>query len=104
MVIGGSGSSWKNVTSGVPQGSVLGPLLFVAYINDLDDVVSISGIKKFADDTKVYREVCSELDATSFQSELDSIFDWSMDWSMFFNIDKCKVMHVGSRNKKIVYN
>ena len=104
VVIGGSGSSWKNVTSGVPQGSVLGPLLFVAYINDLDDAVSISGIKKFADDTKVYREVCSELDAISFQSELDSIFDWSRDWGMFFNVDKCKVMHVGSRNKKIVYN
>ena len=81
----------------------MGPLLFVAYINDLDDAVSISGIKKFADDTKVYREVCSELDAISFQSELDSIFDWSRDWGMFFNVDKCKVMHVGSRNKNIVY-
>ena len=88
----------------VPQGSVLGPLLFVAYINDLDDAVSVSKIKKFADDTKVYREVCSVSDAENFQMDLDSIFKWSRDWGMFFNVAKCKVMHIGNGNKKMVYS
>ena len=104
VVVGGSVSSWKGVTSGVPQGSVLGPLLFVAYINDLDDAVSVSKIKKFADDTKVYREVCSVSDAENFQMDLDSIFKWSRDWGMFFNVAKCKVMHIGNGNKKMVYS
>ena len=91
--------AWKGVTSGVPQGSVLGPLLFVAYINDLVDAVSVSRIKEFADDTKVYTEVCS--DSENIQMDLDSIFKWSRDWGMFFNVAKCKVMHIGNGNKKV---
>ncbi|WP_411025458.1 reverse transcriptase domain-containing protein, partial [Salmonella sp. s55004] len=97
-------SSWISVTSGVHQCYVLGPLLCVAYINALDETVSSSSIKKFADDTKVYKEICSEFDATNFQTELDSIFNWSKEWGMFFNVDKCKVMHVGSVNRKNVYS
>ena len=104
VVVGGSVSSWNGVTSGVPQGSVLGPLLFVVYINDLDHAVGVSRIKKFADDTKVYREVCDDSDAADFQAELDSVFNWSRDWGMFFNLDKCKVMHVGTRNRRYMYN
>jgi hypothetical protein len=83
---------------------VLGPLLFIAYINDLDDCVSGSRIKKFADDTKVYSEVCSESGAVDFQTDLDNIFNWSRVWGMLFNISKCKVMHVGHGNENYVYN
>ena len=104
VVLGGSVSSWKSVSSGVPQGSVLGPLLFVAYINDLDDCIGSSSVKKFADDTKVYREICTKDDAAHFQRDLDNIFNWSKDWGMFFNVDKCKVMHVGYGNASYPYN
>ncbi|WP_411025509.1 hypothetical protein, partial [Salmonella sp. s55004] len=75
----------------------LGPLLFIA--NDLDDAISVSKIKKFADDTTLYREVCSDSDAANVQLELDNILKWSKDWGMFFNLDKCKVMHIGYGNK-----
>jgi len=104
VVLGGSVSSWKSVNSGVPQGSVLGPMLFVAYINDLDDCIGSSSVKKFADDTKVYREVCTKDDAADFQKDLDNIFNWSKDWGMFFNVEKCKVMHVGYGNASFPYN
>ena len=98
VVINGRSSTWQSVTSGVPQGSVLGPLLFLAYINDLEDSVH-SKVKKFADDTKLYREVVSTDDVAIVQRDLDSISKWSSDWQMFFNADKCKVMHVGYHNR-----
>ncbi|PIK39484.1 putative RNA-directed DNA polymerase from mobile element jockey-like [Apostichopus japonicus] len=89
VVINGCASSWQNVTSGVPQGSVLGPLLFVAYINDIDGDILCTA-KKFADDTKLYSEVSSKSDSEKFQADLDKIFSWSQGWQMLFNIDKCK--------------
>ena len=61
VVVGGCASSWQEVTSGVPQGSVLGPLLFVAFINDID-ADNLCRAKKFADDTKLYSEVSSKGD------------------------------------------
>ena len=88
-------SPWKSVNS---DGSVLGPLLFVAYINDLDDCIGSSSVNFFADDTKVYREVCTKDEAADFQKDLENIFNWSKDWGMFFNVEKCKVMHVGYGN------
>ncbi|PIK49959.1 putative RNA-directed DNA polymerase from mobile element jockey-like [Apostichopus japonicus] len=103
VVINGCASSWQNVTSGVPQGSVLGPLLFVAYINDIDGDILCTA-KKFADDTKLYSEVSSKSDSEKFQADLDKIFSWSQGWQMLFNIDKCKVMHIGSSNQKFTYN
>ena len=103
VVINGCSSVWKNVTSGVPQGSVLGPLLFLAYINDLDNIV-ISTVKKFADDTKLYREVTSEEDAKGVQNDLDMLFKWSTDWQMLFNAEKCKIMHIGFGNAKASYS
>ena len=59
VVVEGEESSWKQVDSGVPQGSVLGPILFVIYINDLEDEID-SNTLKFADDTKVFRKVKNE--------------------------------------------
>ena len=91
-------SEWIEVTSGVPQGSVLGPVLFLIYINDLDCDI-ISKIGKFADDTKMCKAVSSSQDIEILQSDLNSLHKWSNDWQMQFNVDKCSVIHVGHNNK-----
>jgi len=77
--INGASAEWSVVTSGIPQGSVLGPLLFVIYINDLPDKI-ISRIMLYADDTKIYRRIKSEVDEAVFQKDIDSLQDWSDTW------------------------
>jgi len=90
--INGVYSSWRDVTSGVPQGSVLGPILFVIYINDLDSDL-VSHIGKFADDTKMYKSVNCIADVEMLRNDLTRLDEWSREWQMQFNIDKCVVMH-----------
>ena len=77
----------------VRQGSVLGPLLFIIYINDIDDCVA-GKILKFADDTKIYHTVYSDEDVSDLQSDLCNLVEWSNEWQMLFNADKCRVMHM----------
>jgi hypothetical protein len=104
VVLNGQESSWEDVLSGVPQGSVLGPLLFTLFINDLDLAVSdLELLIKFADDTKVARAIKSEEDRAGLQAALDSLVRWSEKWGMKFNVNKCKVMHVGRGNAKSDY-
>jgi ribonucleases P/MRP protein subunit RPP40 len=103
VVIDGISSDWALVTSGVPQGSVLGPLLFSIYINDLDDGI-IGKILKFADDTKIIGKVSTPLEIKSLQCDLDKLMKWSKDWLMPFNIQKCHTMHVGHNNPNTSYN
>ena len=105
VVLNGHASEWLPVLSGVPQGSVLGPLLFLVYINDLDKALDLNSsfIFKFADDTKVLRVINNEADRARFQEEIDSLFAWSQEWQMLFNADKCKVMHFGSKNLRFSY-
>ena len=69
-------SNWKSVLSGVPQGSVLDPILFLIYINDLEDDIS-SKVLKFADDTKVFRKVTNDTDKQSLQDDLSKLVKWS---------------------------
>ena len=76
--------------SGVPQGSVLGPILFLIYINDLEDDIS-SKVLKFADDTKVFRKITTDTDKQSLQDD-------SEKWEMLFNFGKCKCIHIGHGN------
>ena len=77
--INGQTSDWKNVTSGIPQGSVLGPILFVMFINDLPDLIK-SEVFLFADDTKVFSVNKSVKDAEQLQSDLDALEEWSNKW------------------------
>ena len=96
-------SNWKSVLSWVPQGSVLGPILFLIYIyiyiyiNDLEDDIS-SKVLKFADDTKVFRKVTNDTDKQSLQDDLDKLVKWPDKWQMLFNFGKCKCIHIGHGN------
>ena len=93
----GHWSGWRRVLSGIPQGSVLGPVLFLVFIDDLEEGL-LSEVLKFADDTKIFRRVDSERDREVLQRDLDRLVQWSEVWQMRFNVDKCKVMHLGRGN------
>ncbi len=93
VVINSSKSTWLNVTSGIPQGSVLGPLLFVIFINDLPENIK-SEVFLFADDTKIYRTIQTCDDQSSLQADLDKLSQWSEKWLLKFNSAKCKHMHI----------
>ena len=92
--VNGSYSTWFEVLSGVPQGSVLGPLLFLIFVRDLPDWVKNS-IMMFADDTKVWTSIHKLEDQESLQRDLDRLGEWSKTWLLTFNPEKCKVMHIG---------
>ncbi|KAI8504383.1 hypothetical protein Bbelb_175010 [Branchiostoma belcheri] len=128
VVVNGQASSWKAVTSGVPQGSVLGPLLFSMFVSDIPDELH-NFVSLFADDTKIYaiahgcesqarthatqeeelhtsqtithatQEIhTSNLHSTCLQADLNTLQRWSSRMQMKFHPDKCKVMHLGRRN------
>jgi hypothetical protein len=104
VVVAGTFSSWTEVLSGVPQGSVLGPLLFVCYINDLPDEVR-SLIYLYADDSKIFREVNTVYDKEALQKDLDYLTGWELTWQLRFNVEKCKVMHLGGdKNNQFNYS
>ena len=102
VVVDGEVSNWKSVLSGVPQGSVLGPILFLIYINDLDDSITSNALK-FADDTKLFRKVNTDGDKQHLQNDLDRLVKWSEKWQMLFNFGKCKCLHTGHRNLNVNY-
>jgi hypothetical protein len=79
VVSNGQSSSWTEVTSGIPQESVLGTILFTIYINDLPDALE-NMIKLFADDTKVFATVNNEEDKNSLQGDIDKLMNWSDTW------------------------
>lgn len=100
VVVDGEHSRRVSVTSGVPQGTVLGPLLFLFYINDIGEDIS-SSIRLFADDSLLYRQVNNEKDANQLQIDLDKVVQWSDTWQMQFNPTKCSVLQV-TRNQRPV--
>ena len=96
--INGSHSALANVTSGVPQGSVLGPVLFLLYINDITNQIQ-SNIRLFADDSIVYREIRSPADHQILQTDIQMLTDWSKKWQMNFNTSKCHLLTITHKPK-----
>ena len=90
VVLNGENSSWQGSTSGVPQGSILGPLLLLIYINDLPDGLS-SNCKLFADDTSLFSVVHdATISSSELNSDLANISEWAFKWKINFNPDQSK--------------
>ena len=101
VVIRGSTSSWTPVLSGVPQGSVLGPLLFVMFLDDIDSCFRHSTVLKYADDVKIVSPVTSDYSWGLFQGDLDRLFSCSKQWLLNINLDKRSVLHFSRNNNRI---
>ena len=104
----GEYSAWEDVISSVLQGSVLGGLLFIIFIDDIDETVEDedplqTALVKFADDTKVARIVENEEDVAKMQETISNLAKWAKKWAMLFNAKKCKIMHFGNRNPRANY-
>ena len=96
VIVNGTKSNWRKVTSGVPQGSVLGPVLFLIFINDLPDTINCT-LKFFADDTELYKVINTNEDSKNIQENIYKACDWATKWQMTFNTKKCKIMHIGPK-------
>ena len=100
VIIEGSKSSPSPVTSGVPQGTVLGPLLFLAYINDMPECIK-SEIKLFTDDSLLYRRTHNNTDCHQLQEDLDKLQEWEQRWQMGFNADMCEVIRINNKKRPL---
>ena len=103
VIVNGEYSEAASVSSGIPQGSVLGPILFLIFINDLPEILQ-SIVKLFADDTKLYRTIVDKNDETILQNDIDQIAAWSERWQIPFNVNKCKVLKVGKNDQNVKYS
>jgi len=114
VTLNGVNSEYSSVVSGVPQGSVLGPLLFLLYINDLP--TNLDGhplaksfplphptLKIFADDIKIYHTITSRDENAHLQCYVDLLSGWCLDWQLQISKEKCAVLHLGSQNPKFIY-
>ena len=99
MKVGTSCSNKSNVVSGIPQGSILPPILFAIYINDLPNCLN-SQYKMFADYVKIYGK---SFNHGREQMDIDNLFRWSSNWCLYFNADKCNVLHSGEKNTDCDY-
>ena len=94
VMVNGISSEWRNITSGIPQGSVLGPILFLI-LNNMPKVIQCL-VKLFADDAKLYQIIKCIQDRDELQGDIGNCKDWSIIWKMLFNIKTCKHLHLGS--------
>ena len=98
VVVDGQCSSWNVVPSGIPQGSILGPLLFTLFVNDIPHQLS-SDCLMFADDLKIFRQISCVNDCTDLQHDLDKLLSWSLAWRLFINTRKCSVISLTLKRK-----
>ena len=101
--VDGALSAWKDVISGIPQGSVIGPVLFVIFINDMPEQVKHNFCKLFADDCKLFGRVNATGENLE-QSDLTMLEECSRVWQLPFNAKKCKVMHFGCNNRENIFS
>lgn len=105
VVLNGYASDWVKVTTGVPQGSILGPSLFLMYIDDLPDECENSNSLLFADDAKLFRIITCLADCILLQGDLNKIYTWCTCWKIDLNVDKCLTMcFTNKRSNKVVYS
>ena len=97
VILNGAHSAWERVISGVPQGSVIGPTLFLLFINDLPDRIA-SKVQIFADDSKIYRHIHSPVDVHQLQEDLQEVERWSLEWKLRYNTSKCQTLRIGTKN------
>ena len=103
VVVDGESAQPARVISGVPQGTVLGPLMFLVYINDIaSHIDSSTRIRLFADDCLLYRVIRTSNDNDILQTDLTSLYKWSIKWQMSFNTSKCKTLRVTTKRHPIV--
>ena len=95
-------SSSAKVKSGIPQGSVLGPIPFIIFINDMPDIIE-STCQMFADDANIFCKVNTNTDSMRLQDDLTRLSEWSKLWKLPFNIGKCKSLHNGRSNNRTIY-
>ena len=104
MVLDGESSDIAPVTSGVPQGTVLGPVFFLVYINDLPEYLKFSQLRLFADDSIIYKTIKSQKDCDILQEDLDAAARWESDWLMAFHPDKCSVLTITNKKNPVKHN
>ena len=103
MTVEGCSSGSVPVVSGVPQGTVLGPLLFLLFINDLPDKI-VSNTRLFADDCIVYRQINRPEDCLTLQGDLDTLAEWESKWGMAFHPKKCSVLSITRSRSPVKYS
>ena len=101
--VNGKKSKVAKVLSGVPRGSVLGPVLFLLYINDITDGVK-STMRLFADDSMVYRCIRNRADQISLHKDLQKVFEWAETWGMIFNVEKCTHLTITLKENPLQYD
>lgn len=104
VIVEGIHSDWLPVLSGVPQGSILGPMLFLLYINDMPSVVQNAALALFADDSKCYKQISNMSDCKLLQNDIDALFQWSNNWDLHFHPSKCQVISITRRHKMINFD
>jgi len=102
VVVEGESSEELEVTSGVPQGSVLGPCLFLYYINDIAEGLS-STVRLFADDTMIYMAIRNDSESEALQKDLDLLCEWEAKWMMEFHPDKCEILTITRKKSLVMY-
>ena len=100
VVLEGKKSSEVTVHSGVPQGTVLRPILFLCHINDLPDAVK-SQVRLFADDCLLYRPINSQKDHDILQQDINNLETWAENWGMRFNAKKCYILSIKQKSSKL---